>query len=340
MKSKPLLTQEIGSIKKPLWALKSLRDKKADNQEKRITRDDLALLNIKQFEEAGLDIVYDGEARRVEMYEYPIRNTSGLLFSGRVRSWDNKYYRKARCVDKVRYKNDYHLNEFLFVKDHASGEVKVPITGPYTLADWSYNEYYPSREDFIIDMARQVIRPLVKDLARHGATRIQVDEPAATTHPKEMDVFVEAFNEAVAGVNSKVSVHICYSGDNYSSLFPHVLDMKVTQFTLEFANRDSWSKGSSKSSRPGYEALQLFGEYGDTREVGLGVIDVHKDELETPELIRDRIIYASKILGDPSRIYVNPDCGLRTRSREVTFSKLANLVEGTKLARKALEINA
>jgi 5-methyltetrahydropteroyltriglutamate--homocysteine methyltransferase len=100
-----------------------------------------------------------------------------------------------------------------------------------------------------------------------------------------------------------------------------------SQLALEFANRDD-------RKREAYDQLKLLTEYGDEREIGLGVADVHVDEIESPELVSDRIEYATKILGDPMRIYVNPDCGLRTRSWDVAHAKLSSIVKGATLARQ------
>lgn len=83
-------------------------------------------------EDIGLDIVYDGD----------------------IRSFDNKYYKKARCLNRVMLRENYHLKELLFVKEHAKKDVKIPITGAHTLAAWSYNEYYNSKEDFVMELAR------------------------------------------------------------------------------------------------------------------------------------------------------------------------------------------
>ena len=164
MKKFPLATQEIGSIRKPKWLVKLLQDKNVSNDVKEAARSDVALLNLKLFEDIGLDVIYDGEARRVEMYEYSIRRIEGLQLAGKIRSWDNKYYNKGRCTKKVKYMGPYHVDEFLFVKENANKMIKLPITGAYTLADWSYNEAYKSKEDFTIDLAKKVIRPLIKDL--------------------------------------------------------------------------------------------------------------------------------------------------------------------------------
>ena len=334
--TRPFPTQEIGSLKKPEWLLELVRNKSISDEDKNKARNDAAYLNIKTLEDIGLDVVYDGEVRRVEMYEYPVRYIDGFEFAGLVRSWDNKYYKKARCVSKVAYKTDFHLDEFKFVKENSKRVVKVPVTGPYTLADWSYNEYYRNKEEFVLDLARNVVRPLIQDLVKHGAQVIQIDEPAATTHPAEMKIFADAINECVKGTDAKITVHACYSGNEYRALVPYTLGIKATQLALEFANRDSWKLGVSDDVRNGYSVLKEFKEQGYNGEIGLGVVDVHVDDLEPVELVRDRLLYAAKVLGDPTKVYANPDCGLRTRTRSIAFEKLRRVVKGAELARQAL----
>jgi len=334
--TKPFPTQEIGSLKKPEWLLELVRNKQISDEDKSKARNDAAYLNIKTLEDIGLDVVYDGEVRRIEMYEYPVRYIDGFEFAGLVRSWDNKYYKKARCVSKMRYKTNYHLAEFKFVKENSNRKVKVPVTGPYTLADWSYNEHYKNKEEFVLDLAKNVVRQLIMDLVNHDADVIQLDEPAATTHPSEMKIFAEAINECAKGVNAKITVHACYSGNDYQALVPYTLEIKASHFALEFANRDSWKLGVSDDVRNGYSVLKALKEHGYNGEIGLGVVDVHVDDLEPPELVRDRLLYAAKILGDPTKIYANPDCGLRTRTRSIAFEKLRRVVKGAELARQSL----
>lgn len=359
-------TQEIGSLAKPPWLVKATRGQRpsagdladldrwaerlaiegtgelkallaSEHPDKERVRDWAALFAIRLQEVAGLDVVYDGEARRIEMYEYPVRRIAGFHFYGHVRSFDNKYYRKAAVVEKVRLTEPFHLDELRYVKSVARRAVKIPITGPYTLADWSFNEYYMKRVDpsvrnlrerayeakraFTLDLAREVLRPTLHALADAGADWIQIDEPAAATHPDEVPILVEAFNAAVEGVRAKLSIHICYS--NYRALYPEMLKMRVDHLAFEFKNTGD------------YDVVQIFKEHGDPRELGLGVLDVHSDVLETPEEIRDKLLGAAAVLG-AEKIWGNPDCGLRTRTWDVAFAKLLNLVEGARRAREAL----
>lgn len=383
---KPLATMEIGSLSKPAWRVKAHRGEpvsEADLGEaeawgrrlgivgygallealrapdspgrRRAALEWSAIYAIRLLESAGLDVVFDGEQWRREMYEHAIASIEGFAFLGEVRSFDNKYYRKAACIDRPRRAKPIYLEEFLFAKSVAHRPLKVPVTGPYTLADWSFDEYYRrawgarakgiraqregAKRDFVMDLAREVLRPELQGLAAAGAEWIQIDEPAATTHPGEweMELFVEAFNEATAGLPCKVSLHNCYS--DYSLLAEWAPELKgCCQISLEFANRDSRRLGTSASDRPGYGALRAFEEAGYRGSYGLGVIDVHTDFVEPPELVRDRILHAlDAIGGDPRRIQPCPDCGLRTRTWEVALAKLRALVEGAGMAREEVE---
>lgn len=371
MTKRPLFpTQEIGSLMKPRWQIQGQHgtplepsareefvrwndrlhfaegngtvsgflDRKGRTSPETV-RDWGALFALRFFEGAGLDRVYDGEARRIEMYEYPIRQMRGFQFLGHVRSFDNKYYLKAAGTGEVRLERPYHLEEFEFVRRHAKAEPKLPITGPYTLADWSYNEYYLGRQpgwkgraarrsaqrEFVLALAEHALRPTLAALIAKGCRVIQIDEPAAGTHPDEGDLVAEGFNAATEGLDAEFTMHICFS--DYRNLFPALLAAKnCTQWAWEFANRDT-------PQRDGYEVLNVLREYGDKRSVGLGVLDVHRDEVETTEKIADRIRRAAKILGDPARIWVNPDCGLRTRRLPIAYQKLENMVRAARTVR-------
>ncbi len=301
-----------------------------------------SLFSLRYLESAGLDRVYDGEARRVEMYEHPVRNLEGFRFTGHVRSFDAKYYRKAAVVGPVRLARPYDLEEFDFVRSHARAEPKVPVTGPYTLADWSYNEYYLGRQpgwkgparrraaqrELVVALAREVIRPTLRALVDRGCRVIQIDEPAAGTHPEEVPLIVEGFNEATEGIDAELTMHVCFS--DYRKLLPGLLEAKrCRQWAWEFANRDD-------EAHDAYALLDAFVEYGDRRDVGIGVLNVHVDAVETPELVAERIERAARHLGDPGRLWVNPDCGLRTRSLAVADAKLRAMVEGARRARAKL----
>jgi 5-methyltetrahydropteroyltriglutamate--homocysteine methyltransferase len=375
-------TQEVGSLAKPSWRIKGFRGEQLSKQEiaeaiiwgRRLGFEKLdglvqllsgedsprrrqAILEwsaryaIQLLEAAGLDVVFDGEQWRSEMYEQIIKNVTGFAFLGQVKSFDYRYFNKAACVDKPKYVIPFYLDEFLFTKQSTERKIKVPFTGPYTLVDWTFNEFYErkfertvrdfkrrkleARKEFLFDVVTNVVRPEIEKLVSAGASWIQMDEPAATTNPSdvEMTLFVEAFNEAVRGLNCTFSLHNCYS--NYEVLAKYASELEnCSQLSLEFANRDSRQPGTG-DARAGYEELKLFEDHGFRGTYGVGVIDVHADFVESPELVRDRILYTAQVVDDPSRICVSTDCGLRTRSWEISFQKLKNMVLGAQLAREA-----
>lgn len=375
-------TREIGSLSKPGWRVKSVVGRPVEEsdvddarrwgerlgvegyeelvgllgkgsgftaEEKAKIQDFAALYAIRLLERAGLDVVYDGEQRRSEMYDHAVKHARGFEERGTVRSFDNKYYTKAAVVEPPKVEGAYDLEEFRFVREHTDRQVKVPFTGAYTIMDWSYDEHYAAgggllgapaerraeaRWRFGVDVARDVVRPNVAGLVEAGADWIQIDEPAATTRPEEVPLVVETFNVTREGIDARASMHICFS--DYDCLFPHIEHLEdCYELQLEFANRDSRRLGTGAEDRPGYAVLQRFARSGWDGKIGLGVIDIHTDFIEPPELVRDRILHASSVLG-PERLEVNTDCGLRTRTWEVAFEKLRNMVEGTRLAEAAL----
>jgi 5-methyltetrahydropteroyltriglutamate--homocysteine methyltransferase len=346
-------TQEVGGLPTP--SLEALREweprvhflsRLPDADPSQLNRPDAptlqdlrAAFGIAYFEAVGLDRIYDGGERRAEMFEQAARQISGLELQGHVRSWDSRYLRRATAVDRVDLLAPYHLDEFDFVQAHARSPLKLPITGPYTLADGSYDDYYLARQpgwkgraarraaerEFVIDLARRVLRPTLQALIERGCAAIQVDEPAAAAHPDEVELVVEGFNEATAGLDAEFSMHICSA--RYAELLPALLEAKrCRQWAWEFADLDA----------PGndpYEVLRALHEYADDRTVGLGVVNVHSDAVETPKLIADRIERAARYLRDPRKIWVNPDCGFRSRSLEVAYAKLTAMVGGAARAR-------
>lgn len=382
-----LTTHEIGSLDKPSWRFKALSgvlleekdlqtaeewgrrleiadypalikilSKRQDfsHEEKKVILRFSSLYATKLLEKSGLDLLWDGEQHRIEMYEYAVRHLTGFSFHGHVRSFDNKYYYKASCTESPRFDKPYHVEEYEQILQFTKKPIKIPITGAYTLMDWSYDEHYiasvvpgktgvhkarhQSRREFLFDLTQKVIHPNIQALYEHGARYIQIDEPAATTKRDEISEFIESMRQSIGSLAGKAffSVHICFS--DYRRLFPAIQELQgiLDEIHFEYANRDTWELGTSADKRIGYEILELLKE--TPFKIGLGVIDVHTNEVESPELVRDRILYANKIINDPTRLYIAPDCGLRTRSWDVAFQKLKNMVEGRNLAAEILHL--
>jgi len=382
---KPLLTHEIGSLDKPAWRVKAyagqplgdrefeeagswgqrlqvpeyerlvdlLHHAPFDKEKKAEIQRWSSLYALRLEESAGLDVVYDGEQQRTEMYDWAVSHTNGFERRGSVRAFDNKYYSKAAVVGPISLRAPFHNAEFSYLVSVADAELKVPVTGAYTIADWSFDERYDrdtdlrepvrdrrrkreaARRDFVLEVARNLIRPNLMALIGLGARWIQVDEPGASTEPDELDLFVDSFNASVEGLNAMFSTHLCFS--DYNLFFPAIERMtQCRQFAVGFANYDSRELGTADAARPGYQVISKFRDLPAKPALGLGVLDIHSDFIESPELVRDRVLYAVKVFGDPGRIHVTPDCGLRTRSWKVAYEKLRNMTAGVQLARREL----
>jgi 5-methyltetrahydropteroyltriglutamate--homocysteine methyltransferase len=382
---RPLLTHELGSLGKPNWRVKAaagrpLEDRdldearswgrrlavpgheelvdllgqpSLDDQGREAVKEWSSRYGIRFLESVGLDVVYGGEQQRSEMYAWAVAHARGFEWRGTVRSFDNKYYSKAAVTGEIGLQAPYHRDEFALASRVADAELKVPITGAYTIADWSFDERYETATDlrvpaserrarrtegrrrFILDVARNLIRPNVEALQRQGAGWIQIDEPAGSTEPGELGLFVESFNATVEGLEGTFSTHLCFS--DYALFFPALEGMHgCQQFAVGFANYDTRDLGTSEDVRPGYGVISRFRDIPYRPSLGLGVLDIHTDFIEPPELVRDRVLYAVEVFGDPNRIQVMPDCGLRTRSWDVAYRKLESMVAGVALAKKEL----
>jgi 5-methyltetrahydropteroyltriglutamate--homocysteine methyltransferase len=375
------LTHEIGSLAKPPWLVKTSAGKDlepADVEHARAWGEKLGVEGheelvellerpgrdpdevarwssryaLRLLESAGLDVVYDGEQQRTEMYAWAVAHAEGFEERGTVRSFDNKYYTKSAATGPVSLREPYHNEEFSFLKSVAERKLKIPVTGAYTIAIWSYDEHHAgarghlgaghsrkdeiaARRELTLDIAENLIRPNLQALIDLGAEWIQIDEPGASTEEDELELFVESFNVSVEGLDCYFSTHLCFS--DYDLFFPAIEGMSgCRQYCVGFANYDTREPGTSDEARPGYQIIRRFRDLPYEPALGLGVLDIHSDSIEPSELVRDRILYAVDVFGGPERIHVTPDCGLRTRSWDVAYEKLRNMVEGCRQAEAAL----
>ncbi|NJE61745.1 methionine synthase [Thermococcus sp. 21S7] len=319
----PILpTSVIGSYPKPRWLLRAYNlyslGRLPEDDFREAVRD-ASVAVLREHERAGIDIPWDGEMGRSEMTEHFTARIKGFRFYGPVRVWGNAYFNKASAVSKLEYSEPLVLDEFRIIKANTTREVvKVPITGPYTIAEWSFNEYYSSKEELAFELAGILNREF-RLLEKEGATFIQLDEPAMLNHPDEVPIAVEAINRAVKGVNVKFGLHVCYS--NYHLLADYFDELNVSQFALEFANRNFRDMDFLRKLAHG--------------ELGFGAVDVHNPRVESPEEVARAI---RKVMGyvEPERLYINPDCGLKLLDRRIAYGKLVNMVKGVKIVRKEL----
>ncbi|HEX2050955.1 MAG TPA: methionine synthase [Actinomycetota bacterium] len=317
-----LWTTSVGSLPKPPYLVQA-RGRYARGE---LGRDELAALErratrewIAFQDEIGTDLVVDGEMYRGDMVAFFAEELPGFEMGGLVRSYGNRYYRKPIVTGPVGRDRPVTVDWWRYAQSLTDKPVKGMLTGPYTICDWSFDEHYSSRRDLVLDLAR-VVRDEALDLERAGARFVQIDEPAASTRMDELDLVVEAMTIVTEPLSAHTITHVCY-GD-FHEAYPKMLDIPVDQIDLEFANSD-------------YSLLDAFATHPFTKCVGLGVVDVHTRRVEPVEEIVAGIRRALEHV-PAERTFVDPDCGLKTRTVEEAEAKLRNVKEAVDVVRAEL----
>jgi 5-methyltetrahydropteroyltriglutamate--homocysteine methyltransferase len=332
MIEKLLPTTVVGSYSVPEW----LERAKTDFHEGRISRTSLGEIYetaikaaLKDQERAGIDIVSDGELRRDNDIDYFIERMPGIELPKLAKVHYYDYYDAAVRAPLPPPDDDEGLrlvNDFLFTREQTDRPIKFSFTGPFSLAKRIRNEAYAVPDELVLDIARHLNRE-ARDLASAGAALLQIDEPFLAGYPEQVPLAVKAINLVVEGVDVEWALHICYGNrharpaweGHYDFLFPAIMDAQVDQLVLEFA-------------RKGYDDVALFKKYHPAFKLGLGVIDVKNEAVETPQQVASRVDRALAVL-DPESIVVNPDCGLRHLPTKVALAKLRAMSVGAALVR-------
>jgi len=319
----PLLpTSTVGSFPKPPY-LTEARAKFARNQ---MTRNELERLEkqatefwIRTQEEVELDLVVDGEQYRGDMVAYFAELLEGMEVGGLVRSYGNRYYHKPVIVGEVRWPGPMTVDWWRWTQSQTSKPVKGMLTGPYTIMDWSFNEAYPSRHAACLALARE-IRKEVETLVGAGARVIQVDEPALSVRPEELPFAIEAMHIVTDGLPAYFIIHACYGA--FETIYPDMLALPVDNLDLAISNS-------------GLDLLKIFEKDPFTKDLSLGVLDVHSYRVETPAEVKDRIMRGVGVL-PKEQVWVDPDCGLKTRTVEEAVGKLRSMQVAVREVRSAV----
>jgi 5-methyltetrahydropteroyltriglutamate--homocysteine methyltransferase len=342
--------------------------------------DDAVLAAIKYQEDAGVDIVADGEMRRDNFYSFVVDKLNGMRlmklsqlldyvkdragFEEILRALDVPAFaiKSPIAVEKISEREGLCVDEAKFLKEHTKHATKIPIPGPYLLTRSSWFEglsdkAYPTREDLARDVVKILRREIVR-LKELGIDFIQLDEPSLSqvvygdeaeqtfmcaalgsrTDPThELEFAVRLMNETVDGIDGvHFGVHVCRGNwsrkenvllaGNYGPLLPWLMRMNVHQLVLEMAT-------------PRAGEIEVFKEYRNEKELGLGVSNPRTDEIESPEQIVKKVKEVLRYF-DPDKIYLNPDCGFGTfaercvNTSPVAFHKLQAIAEAAEMLRK------
>lgn len=317
-----LETTSVGSFPKPDYLTKARAAVHKDQMnsgelralEERATRE-----WIKFQEDIGVDILVHGEMERGDMTTFFAEQLVGYGVSGLVRSYGNRYYRKPIIEDTLDRPRPMTVEFFKWAQSLTSKPVKGMLTGPYTMCDWSFDEFYSSRRDAVLALA-DIVHGEVKDLENAGAKYIQIDEPAISTRPDEIDLAIEAMEIVTDGIKATTISHICY-GD-FAKIYPRILSLPVDMLDLEFANSN-------------FSNLEIFRRPKFTKKISVGVVDVHSHVIETVKEVKAGIMKSLAVF-DPEQVWIDPDCGLKTRSPQEAMDKMKVMVEATREVKKEL----
>jgi 5-methyltetrahydropteroyltriglutamate--homocysteine methyltransferase len=318
----PLPTTSVGSFPKPRYLIKARSDRKKN----KISDDDLYNLEQQATREwmefqnrTGIDVVVDGEMYRGDMVAHFAEIIPGFDRGGLVRSYGNRYYYKPIIKGKLEYPGPMTVEWWKRAQALTEKPVKGMLTGPYTIMDWSFNEYYSNRTSASLALA-ELIRREVSELIKAGCRIVQVDEPAVSVRPEELDMAREAMEIVTKDQDAYFITHICYGA--FEKIYPAMLEMPVHNFDLEMSNSD-------------LDMLEYFERYPFTKDITFGVVDVHSHVIEDVETIKSRIEQALKYI-PKEKVWIDPDCGLKTRTVDEAKAKLANIQAAVKAVRPRL----
>jgi 5-methyltetrahydropteroyltriglutamate--homocysteine methyltransferase len=333
-------TTIAGSLPKPLWLAEPNRlwaAWKLQGVELADGKLDATLLAIKRQEDAGIDIVTDGEQSRQHFVHGFLESVEGIDFARKVEIGIRKDRYKATVptvTGALSLRGRVHAQEARHARAHTTRKLKFTLPGPMTIVDTIADVHYGDRVKLAFAFAR-VLNEEARGLAADGIDVVQFDEPAFNVYMDEVrDWGIEALHTAIAGLACTTAVHICYGygikanidwktslgGEwrQYETIFPALAQSRIDEVSLECRN-----------SKVPMELLALLG----AKSVQVGAIDVATEAVETPEEVASVIGQAAKFVS-PDKIVVSANCGMAPMQARLAWAKLAALVQGAALARQ------
>jgi 5-methyltetrahydropteroyltriglutamate--homocysteine methyltransferase len=294
-------------------------------------QDDATRLAIRAQEEAGLDIITDGEIRRESYSNRFATALDGVDIDNPGTALDRSGHPNPvpRVVGPIRRRHSVEVEDLRFLKRHTDRLVKMTVPGPFTMSQQAQVEHYGgSRELAAMDYATAV-NAEIRDLFAAGADIVQIDEPYMQARPDDARAYgLRALNRSLDGVTGTTAVHICFGyaaiiherPAGYSFL-PELAGCSCAQVSIETA----------QSKLDCSVLAKLAG-----KKIILGVIDLSDHTVETPEIVAARIARALPFVA-AENIVIAPDCGMKYLPRDVAFGKMQAMVAGARIARQQLE---
>jgi len=340
MNHEPLLTSVVGSHARPSWFVSGIdAAERGEFGPTDLTEmlDDAVDLALRDQEEAGIDIVSDGEMRRAgfftaEFYRH-LTGVRALPADRRLGAGAHDQQHRFEVFEPIAAPDGLGVvDEFRFARGRTTRPLKVTLPGPYTLSGrltYGSGHIYPHRND-VAEAFVPILRAELEGLAAAGAEFIQIDDPSPAIHPDAPSDFAALFNAAVAPVRGSVRLgaHLCFGNylgrplakRTYRPVLEAMLGFDVDELVLEFANREM-------------AEVEILGEIAAAgRDVAAGVIDVKNSYVETAEDVAERVEGVLRVGVPVERLTLVPDCGFSQTARHLTIAKLRALVAGRDLA--------
>ncbi len=333
-------TTIAGSLPKPSWLAepnKLWAPWRQEGDDLAAAKLDATLLVIKEQEDAGIDVVTDGEQSRQHFVHGFLERVEGIDFDHKVEMGIRKDRYKAMVptvTGPLRLKGRVHATEAQAARAHTAGKLKFTLPGPMTIIDTIADRFYGDRVEMAMAFAA-ILNEEARALEQDGIDVVQFDEPAFNVYTEEVVAWgIDALHRAAEGLRCKTAVHICYGygiqanldwkatlgGEwrQYEAIFPAIAASRIDQVSLECRN-----------SRVPPDLMSLLAG----KDVMVGVIDVASEQIETPEEVAATIETAMRFV-PPERILPCTNCGLAPMPRAVAVAKLQALGAGARLARE------
>jgi len=336
MQLPPLAATTVGSFPRPNWLAKverSVATFRLEGESLREGQDDATIIAIHDQEEAGLDLLTDGEQRRINFIAHVIGCWDGVDFT--ELHLKRQYRRRAqdrmlpRIMDRVKRRTPAAVEDVRFAKSHASRPIKMAVPGPMTVIDSTVNEAYDDEGALAQDIAAALNAELL-DLQAAGCDVLQIDEPAMTRYHEKVAAYgAQALDRCLEGVTVPTIVHLCYGYPGgqglqhefeYPELLKLLLKTRIGGFAVEFG-------------RSNYDPAVLAG--CKDRLVMFGCVDPGDAPVPPVGAVVGRVRGALKYL-DAAKVWLAPDCGLMTTSRENARAKARLLAEVAQEIRRSL----
>ena len=336
-------TSLVGSMPQPDWLID--RDKLAKRFPPRVrvkelwrvppefleqAYDDATLIAIRAQEEAGLDIITDGEIRRESYSNRFATALEGVDLDNPGTALDRSGHPNPvpRIVGKIRRKHAVETRDVAFLRANTTRTIKITVPGPFTMAQQAQNDAYASEAELALDYAAAVNEE-IKDLFAAGADIVQVDEPYLQARPaKAREYGLQALNRALEGITQPTAVHLCFG---YAAII-HERPSGYS-FLSELAGSPV-KQVSIETAQSSLDCAVLESLRGKT--IILGVLDLSTHDIETPDTVAARIRRALPYVS-PENVVVAPDCGLKYLPRDVAAGKMRAMVAGARIMRQELE---